>query len=150
MRARELFAKMILAILALIIFGCGASVRDPKVYEAEIEFMEAAAGEQVARGMAVIEEYCVCDEVAGAKGFTSEECHNLAETILVVKYRMRYHTEFMRYLGGLSKRRPPKDPPEVPETSALCPGGEPLPEVPMREPEELDELPDDEADAGTD
>jgi hypothetical protein len=66
-----------------------------------------------------------------------------------VKYRMKYHTEFMRYLGGLSDRRPPEKPFDVPDPSTLCPGMEPEPEKPMDPPVELDD-PDFEGDAGVD
>lgn len=120
MRARELFYLLILTLLAQIIIACGPVVRDKKVYEAEIGFIMDASDEQVERGLAVIGEYCKCEEVAGVKGFTTESCQNLAETILVVQTRMKYHTAFMRYLGGLSKKRPPEIPPDVPEANTLC------------------------------
>lgn len=144
--ARELNALLVLLVVLLSVLtmltGCGPAVRDKKVYRAEIDFMEAAASEQVERGIALIDSVCKCEEIADTKGFVTTECHELAETILVVKYRTRYHTEFMRYLGGISNRRPPEDPPEVPETSTLCPD---IPiDVPMRAPDEL------EGDAGTD
>ena len=146
MRVREL---AILVFLTIFLSTCGPAVRDKKVYEAEIDFMEAAAAEQVGRGIALIDEACKCEEIAGVKGFVTKPCQELAETILVVKYRMAYHTAFMRYLGGIDDRRPPKEPLDVPDTNALCPGGDPLPEIPVRPPEKLDDL-EDEADAGTD
>jgi len=120
---REMGMLVIAAIVAMILIGCGPAVRDPEVYSAEVDFMEAAAAEQVERGIAVIDEYCTCEEVLGVKGFTTESCNNLAETILVVKHRMKYHTEFMRYLGGIHAKRPPKEPSEVPDPSSLCPNG---------------------------
>jgi len=132
--------KLMFVIFTFIIFCCTPAVRDPKVYRAEIDFMEAAATEQVERGITLIGEYCTCESVGGVRGFVAASCQDLAETILVVQYRMKYHTEFMRYLGGVSTRRPPKDPPEVPDTNTLCPDA-PV-EVPVRDPKALDDLPD--------
>lgn len=95
-------------------------VRDANVYKAEIDFIDSASEEQVERGKALIAKECECAEVVGIVGFTTTECQNLAETIVVLEARMKYHTAFMRYLGGLSDDRPPKDPPDVPDASSLC------------------------------
>lgn len=115
---------LILLSFTLIIISCGPAVRDKDVYKAEIDFMEAAASEQVERGIALIDAMCKCESVMGERGFATAECRDLAETILVVKYRMKYHLVFMEYLGGISDRRPPKMPPEIPETNSLCPSGQ--------------------------
>jgi len=124
-----LAAVVIAAIILLLCWGCGPAVRDSEVYSAEIDFVEAAAEEQVVRGTALLNVACKCEEVMGQVGFVTTECHDLAETILVVKYRIKYHTEFMRYLGGIHDKRPPKDPPEIPDPSTLCKwGGNPSPE----------------------
>lgn len=114
--------RIFLLLLVLSFCGCKSPVvRDAQVYAAELDFVDAAAKEQVERGKAIIEKTCVCSEVMGTVGFETRECRDLAETILVVEARMSYHTEFMRYLGGLTDERPPKDPPKVPDTNTLCP-----------------------------
>lgn len=115
---RELLAVFAaLFFSSIILHGCGGvSVRERDVYEAEISFIEAASEEQSMRGIELIAEQCECDE----DGFTTQECRDLAETILVVQTRMPYHIGFMRFLGGISEERPEKDPPEVPDSSALC------------------------------
>jgi len=143
---REMSALLAAILVALIIIGCGPAVRDRETYKAEVEFMEAAASEQIDRGVAMIDAFCKCETMMGERGFTTTECQDLAETILVVKYRMGYHTAFMRYLGGLDDRRPPKIPSEVPEASSLCPSvdvGEP-----MDIPDELEFVSDGGVDAG--
>lgn len=116
-------AGIVLALAFAFVFcGCkNATVRDAKVYTAELDFMDAVAEEQSERGKALIEKECKCSEVVGIYGFETKECHELAETTLVIEARMKYHADFMRYLGGLSKERPPREPPEVPETNTLCP-----------------------------
>jgi len=114
---------LICAILAtLFAIGCkDVAVRDAKVYKAELEFVDAASDESVTRGKAVITTECTCETVMDITGFATPECNDLAETILTIEARMAYHTNFMRYLGGLSDKRPPKDPPDVPDTNTLCP-----------------------------
>jgi len=120
---RELVAIFTALFFAsLIVQGCGAAVRDPEVYASEISFIEAASSEQVERGIELIDAVCACDGSGGVLAFTTPECQDLADTILVVKSRMAYHTAFMRYLGGISDERPPKDPPEIPDPNTLCPG----------------------------
>jgi len=145
---RELGILIATILVAIVLLSCSGSVRDSEVYSAEVNFMEAAATEQVERGMAMIDEYCVCDEVLGVRGFTSEECQNLAETILVVQYRMKYHLLFMEYLGGLHEKRPPKEPPEIPDVSSLCPKAEKGISEPQPIPDELDYGGDAGVDAG--
>lgn len=112
----------IMVYLAIASIGCQGKivVRDAKVYKAELEFFDAASREVSERAQAIIDLKCECEEVAGTKGFITRECQQLAETILVLKARMGYHTNMMRHLGGLIEERPPKDPPEVPEPSTLC------------------------------
>jgi len=123
--------------MVLLGSGCAPSVRDKAVYQAEIAFVEDAAEEQVERGIALINSMCKCEYMMGERFFTTEVCADLAETILVVQYRLKYHTEFMRYLGGINAKRPPKNPPEVPETNSLCPQKNGLFGKPMSLPEEL-------------
>ena len=124
--------------MALVGSGCQPTVRDKAVYQAEIAFIEAAAEEQVERGIALIDAACKCEYLMGERFFTTEECEDLADTILVIQYRLKYHTEFMRYLGGIHAKRPPKNPPKIPETNSLCPKKNGLFGVPMPLPEELD------------
>jgi len=95
-------------------------VRDANVYKNELEFVDAASDEQVERGKALIAEQCECSEIAGVKGFTTRACGEMAETVLVIEARMKYHTSFMRYLGGISDKRPAKEPPVIPATNSLC------------------------------
>jgi len=138
---KEIGLLFLFLIITLFVSSCGPVViRDQAVYSAEMDFLDAAVEEQIERGIALINEHCHCETMMGVKGFTTTTCNDLAETILVLKSRMKYHTNFMRYLGGLIDKRPEKIPPEIPVTSSLCPV-EPL------------ELPDSlefDIDAGTD
>lgn len=109
---------LIVIFWATAMIGCGGvSVREPEVYEAEIEFVQAASDESVERLKALIEDYCVCQEGE----FIHNVCEDAADTALVIESRMGYHLDFMLYLGGISEERPPKDPPEIPEIPTLCP-----------------------------
>ncbi len=114
--------KSLAVLLFLLLAGCGGSaIRDLKTYAAEVDFIDHAANEQVERGIALMKASCKC-EVYGDLGpqFVTKECTALAETIQVVRARMKYHTDFMRYLGGLIDERPPEKPPEVPGANELC------------------------------
>lgn len=114
--------RFILIVSVLFAVSCKqVVVRDPDVYKAELDFIDSAADEQVQRGKALIEVMCKCVEVEGVKAFETRQCHDLAETVLVVEARIGYHTDFMRYLGGLSDTRSPVDPPEIAEPTTLCP-----------------------------
>lgn len=130
MRIRDLQVNLVacfffafFSIMALCAFasGCGgSSVRDLETYSAEIVFIENASLEQVERGIALIKAECRCQTEAGIQHFTTKECFELAETVLVIKHRMLYHTSFMKYLGGMDAKRPPATPPPVPEPDSLC------------------------------
>lgn len=114
--------RIILVLVVLSFCGCkSVAIRDAKVYSAELDFVDAAVDEQVERGKALIAKECRCSEVMGTVGFETKECQELAETVLVIEARMRYHTAFMRYLGGISEERPAKEAPKVPDTGMLCP-----------------------------
>jgi hypothetical protein len=116
---RFLMLAMAVAVLSA---GCHGKivVREAKVYKAELQFIDAATQEISERSQSMLNLKCECEEVAGEKGFVSKECQQLAETVVVLKARMAYHTNMMRYLGGLIEERPPKDPPEVPAPNTLC------------------------------
>jgi hypothetical protein len=112
----------VLLVLVLSLFGCNKSVvRNKSVYREELNFIDAASDETVMNGKALIASMCECSEIEGVKGFTTAECRNLAETVLVVEARVKYHTNMMRFNSGLIEERPSEDPPEVPETNTLCP-----------------------------
>lgn len=120
-------------IATILVAGCKkAAVRDASVYKAELDFIDAAAEEQVERGKALIASSCKCVEIEGVKAFGTRACSELAETILVIEARMGYHTDMMRFLGGLTDKRPPEESPEIPEPETLCPYTPPP--APVREP----------------
>jgi len=112
---------LVFLLLCLGLLGCSkVVVRDAKVYKQELGFIDAASEEVVDRSKLLIAQECTCESVGDVQGFSTEACHNLAETILVMEARIGYHTDMMRYLGEISKERPSREPPEVPEVSSLC------------------------------
>ncbi len=114
----------LLCCFALAVVGCSKpAIREATVYKAEIDFVDAATQEVVERGKAVLDTQCVCVEpVEGIKTFKTQECSQLAETVLVLDARMKYHTDYMRFLGGVSDVRPEGDAPDVPDVGTLCEG----------------------------
>ena len=115
-------------VVALFVVACVKYVvREQSVYKAEIDFFSAATGEAVEKGESMLAEFCKCEDGQ----WSGLACSEMAETVVVLKARMGYHTDFMLYLGGVSGTRPPEDPPEIPEASSLCPA-EPE-DVPIRD-----------------
>ena len=113
--------KFLLFVFVLSMIGCTkTSIRDAKVYKEELNFFDSASEEVVERGKVVIASKCQCADLAGETGFATADCHELAETILALEARVKYHTDMMRFNGGLTDKRPPKDPPPVSETNTLC------------------------------
>jgi hypothetical protein len=133
----SLLFLVLLVIMGITTSCSGTVVREADVYTAEIDFIEQATQEQVEGAKALIGDTCECREIAGVTAFETEECHALAETVVVVEARMGYHLAFMRYLGGLDEERPPETPPEVPEATTLCPKASGL-DIPVRGDSEAD------------
>jgi len=112
--------KVLLLLAGMVFFAVACvkvAVRDAAVYKAEVDFVAAASDEAVTNGKALLEASCAC--VDGR--WTTDACGDMAETVVVLESRMGYHTKFMLFLGGVTKTRPPEDPPEIPESTSLCP-----------------------------
>jgi hypothetical protein len=111
----------VLLVLVLSLFGCNKTVvRDAATYKEELDFFDAASEEVVTNGKALITKTCECAEIEGVKGFTTAECQNLAETVLVLEARVKYHTNMMRFNSGLTEERPSEELPVVPNVNTLC------------------------------
>ena len=116
-----------LVLIALALGGCTKHVvRDTVVYQTELNQYDAWATKQAAllrQGMART-EFCTCVEGK----FTDKWCADSADFSLTVEARHGWHKEMSLYLAGISEKRPPKDPPEIPASNTLCPvipeGGE--------------------------
>ena len=119
---KRVFCGLFAVAFLCSFLGCGGSaIRDKEVYKAELAFIESATIEQVERGISLINNVCVCEKVGDLPAqFTNKECLDLAQTIVVVRARMRYHLDFMEYLGGMSDTRPPETPPDIPSSNDLC------------------------------
>jgi hypothetical protein len=118
------FVLYLCTLLSMAVFcsGCNkTSVRDAKVYNEELNFFDAASEEVVERGKKVIALNCKCSNVSGNISFTTKECKDFADTLLVLEARVNYHTDMMRFNGGLIDNRPPKNPPDIPVSNTLCP-----------------------------
>lgn len=112
------------SLLATAVSGCqNASVvlRDPGVYRNELAFFQLALEQDTELLAAHLADgSCSCD-AEGA--WTSDVCESTALNVLVIRSRLTWHLDLMRYFIRDLKERPPKDPPEVPDPSSLCPQG---------------------------
>lgn len=112
-------ARLLLLSLAFSL-GCRTTVvlRDPEVYKNEIAFLQMALEQDTLLLEAHLDDgSCSCDE-NGA--WSSDVCEMSALNILVIKHRLNWHLDMMRYNARLLETRPDVEP-EVPETSTLCP-----------------------------
>jgi hypothetical protein len=113
---------LLLASICVAATGCkkpGVVLRDPEVYKNEITFFQMALeqdtdllAEHLADGT------CSCDD---SGTWNNVLCEDTALNVLVIQHRLQYHVDLALYNAGMKEERPPKDPPEVPEPSTLCP-----------------------------
>ena len=120
-------ALLTLLLLALVVplvgAGCGDYVvRDEVVYKTELNFMEQTAFQPADKLVEWINLSCKCAEGKFIEP-NAALCKASAKLVVVVKARVPYHKAMMLYNASITEKRPPKDPPAVPETSTLCPGG---------------------------
>lgn len=117
-------------VLALV--GCTKHVvRDKVVYQTELNQYDAWATKQAALLKGFVAEHCTCD---AAQKFTTKPCRDSADFILTIEARHEWHKAMSLHLAGITEERPPKDPPEIPASSTLCPAAAPAAVVTPAEP----------------
>jgi len=106
--------------LGAFLTGCPDTkclVRDPVVYQVEMDFMEQASLHTAQALEESIRRECSC--VDGK--FTTEWCRKAADLVVTVNARVPWHKNMSLYLGGIRKTRPSKEPPKIPAPETLCP-----------------------------
>lgn len=126
------------AILVLVPILMGSScnqtvVRDENAYKAELELMSQMSMQSAASLKKLIALECACENGK----FTTKDCEKAADLVLVIETRLPWHKAMSLYNAGITKERPPKDPPKIPAIETLCP--EPPPAAPAPEPESAPE-----------
>lgn len=128
---RQVLMFLILLIVSMTLVSLVSCtkyvVREQPVYKAEVDFVTAASAEAVEHGKALVSAECTCRDGV----WTTSECADMGETIVVLESRMAYHAAFMLYLGGLTDKRPAEEPPEIPDSTSLCPVA--VPDIPVRD-----------------
>jgi len=114
-----------LALIALLAFvlptlsACpSVAIRDQKVYKTEIKFLENSSMQSVDQLEGWVKAHCCANNAVAA----NDRCQKSAKLVQVVRSRVPWHRDMMFYLGGITEKRPPKDPPKVPAVNALCGG----------------------------
>ena len=118
----KLGGALLVGILAICTMGasCNESIiRDQVVYETELNFFEKAAMDQAALLEGWVKESCTCSEGE----FSSKQCRESAEAVVVVRARIPWHKAMSRYNAGIDDTAPEAEPPAVPDARTLCPGG---------------------------
>lgn len=111
----------ILTTLVISSVGCkrGIVLRDPEVYKNEVGFLQMALEQDTELLEAhLLDGSCTCDDTGA---WSTDLCETTALNILVIQNRLNWHVGMMMYLGKLTEERPPETPPEVPDSSTLCP-----------------------------
>jgi len=116
---KHLTTILSLVLLAALVGGCTEYVvRDAAVYQTELNQYDSWATKQAALLKGFMASSCTCD---AAQKFTTTECADAADFVLTIESRHEWHKAMSLYLAGLTEDRPPKDPPEIPLSSTLCP-----------------------------
>ena len=117
---RRFVHALLLAAVALFMLGATcdrAVVRDATVYQTELDFMEQVGVQQADLLSGFLLTYCTCEDGE----FTTADCRKAAETVVTVQARVPWHKAMALYNAGILEERPPETPPEVADTSTLCP-----------------------------
>ncbi len=110
-----------LVVVVLFLSGCASvAVRDLSTYRNEVKFLAAASTQEADAIEALMPAACKCEEQGGEKYWATQECETAADLVQTVRARVPYHVAMMLYLGGDTEERPPKDPPEIPNSTDLC------------------------------
>jgi len=105
--------------MAFAVTGCSKHiVRDAKVYQVELDQYDSWATKQAELLRGFMAESCTCD---AAQKFETKECRDAADFVLTIEARAAWHKAMSLYNASLTEERPPKDPPEIPPSSSLCP-----------------------------
>lgn len=115
---------LFILVFGLLIPACKkgpiASIRNPNVYAAEIDYNSMVQNQAVKHLHYWMQENCTCDADGLWEGDHADACEKTAKHILVVVTRQPWHNAMMEYNGSLIEERPSEVGPEIPETSTLC------------------------------
>jgi hypothetical protein len=119
--------KTLLIVIGVLVMAtslvdceCNTVVRDENVYRTELDFMEQTAVQPADKLVEWINLHCKCEEGKFIDP-NAELCGKSAKLVQLIKARVPYHKAMMLWNADLLKTRPPKDPPEVPAPTELCP-----------------------------
>lgn len=115
------FLTVLLATLCIV--GCKRQVvvRDAAVYKNQTKFLQAVADQEADALESLIAKNCTCEGDADALEWSTPECEQAAEVLVIERATVQYRVDMMLYLGGLIEERPSKDAPEIPENTTACP-----------------------------
>ncbi len=118
---------LVCTMLVLALTGCTKYVvRDPAVYQTELNQYDAWATKQAALLKGFVGLHCTCD----SGKFTTKRCADSADFILTIEARHEWHKAMSLHLAGITEDRPPKVPPKIPASSTLCPAPAPAAAAP--------------------
>ena len=118
-------------LLAAVAFGGCTKyvVRDPVVYQTELNQYDAWATKQAELLRGFVTDHCVCTDGK----FTDKRCGKAADFILTVETRAAPNKERMLILAGIKEGELEETPPAIPLNSTLCLPTSETPEAPKTE-----------------
>lgn len=122
---KKAFLSFVLLALVAPLIGANCNshvVRDAAVYKTELNFLEQTSVQPADKLIEWINLSCKCAEGKFIDA-NAALCLASAKLVTVIKTRVPYHKEMMLYNASITEKRPPKDPPEVPKPTSLCPEG---------------------------
>lgn len=114
---------VVAALMALSFTACkrNVTVRDAKVYKAQAKYMKTVSDQQAEALETFINAHCKCTGDADAPKWSSVECEEAAEILVIQRATVQYRFDMMMYLGSLSEERPSEEVPEIPPNTSVCP-----------------------------
>lgn len=109
---------LLLIVMAFVV-GCGnpTIVRDENTYKIEVELMAQMSMQSAASMREFVKSDCSCKNGK----FSTKNCADAADLILVIESRLPWHKAMSFYNAGITDERPSKTPPVIPPTKTLCP-----------------------------
>ncbi len=114
---------ILLAVLLIPSVTCSRviAMRNVATYGMEIGYIGRVAKEAASALERRIQESCRCMRYGDALEWSESLCQKDAELVQLMRVRLPYHFDLMLYQAKLEPNRPPRDAPEVPNSTDLCP-----------------------------
>ncbi len=106
---------MIVALVAVLGTGCGATVRNTDTLKAEVNFTNNLVKSEAQAIEELMKMHCACEDGK----WTTTWCHNAADVYAVYIDRWEWHYKMTRHLS-FDEERPEDKPPAMRTADQMC------------------------------